>query len=129
MKTTIMIAGTLALSVIVGCGTWHGLGKDIGKTGDAMAGEGKYVMTVRATPDKVTAAARKAVEQLKMTDIDSSGDRSEGKVTAKTSQREKVTIDIEQAGSTDSKVTIHTRGGDADDVSKQIQDQIKSNLR
>ena len=129
MKTTIMIAATLALSVIVGCGTWHGLGKDIGKTGDAMAGEGKYVMTVRATPDKATAAAKKAVEQLKMTDIASSGDRSEGKVSAQTAQKEKVTIDIEQLGANDSTVTIHTRGGNADEVSKQIQDQIKSNLR
>jgi predicted small secreted protein len=129
MKTTIMIVMALALTVVGGCGTWHGLGKDIGKTGDAMAGEGKYTMTVHATPDKVTAAARRAVEQLKMTDIDSSGDRSEGKVTAKTSQQEKVTIDIEQSGDNDSKVTIHTRGGDADKVSKQIQDQINSNLR
>ena len=128
MKKTIMIVTTLALSVIAGCGTWHGLGKDIGKTGDAMAGEGKYVMTVHATPDKVTVAARKAVEQLKMTDIDSSGDRAEGKVTAKTPQGENVSIDIEQSGDTGSTVTIHTRGGDADEVSKQIQDQIHSNL-
>jgi hypothetical protein len=93
-----------------------------------MAGEGKYVMTVHATPDKVTVAARKAVEQLKMTDIDSSGDRAEGKVTAKTPQGENVSIDIEQSGDTGSTVTIHTRGGDADEVSKQIQDQIHSNL-
>ncbi len=129
MKTTIVIVMALALWVIVGCGTWHGLGKDIGKTGDAMSGEGKYVMTVQATPDKVTAAARRAVEQLKMTDIDSSGDRSEGKVTAKTARGDGVSIDIEQSGDTDSKVTIHTRGGNADEVSKQIQDQINSNLR
>ncbi|MFO8012711.1 MAG: DUF3568 family protein [Phycisphaerae bacterium] len=129
MKKTIMVMTMLALSVIVGCETWHGLGRDIGKTGDAMSGEGKYAMTVHATPDKVTAAARRAVEQLKMTDIDSSGDRSEGKVTANTSQREKVTIDIEQSGDNDSTVTIHYRGGDADEVSKQIQDQINRNLR
>ena len=59
MKKTIMIATTLALSGIVGCGTRHGLGKDIGRAGDAMAGEGKHVMTDQATP-----AARRAVEQL-----------------------------------------------------------------
>jgi len=120
-----MAAGAILLT---GCGTWHGLGKDIGRTGDAMAGEGKYVMTVHATPDKVTAAARKTVEQLQMTDIDSSGDRSEGKVTATTSQQEKVTIDIEQSGDTESIVTIHLRGGNADDMSKQIQDGIRGNL-
>jgi hypothetical protein len=94
-----------------------------------MAGEGKYAMTVHATPDKATAAARKAVEQLKMTDIDSSGDRSKGKVTAKTARQDSVRIDIEQSGDTDSKVTIYTHGGDADEVAKQIQDKIKSNLR
>ena len=121
-----MAAGALLLT---GCGTWHGLGKDIGKTGDAMSGEGKYVMTVQATPDVATAAARKAVEQLKMTDIDSSFDEGEGKVTARTAKLNSVTIDIEQSGATDSKVTIKTHGGDADDVSRQIQDQIKSNLR
>jgi len=121
-----MSAGALALT---GCDTWHGLGKDIGKTGDAMAGSGKYAMTVRATPEVVTAAARRAVEQLKMTDVDSSGDKSEGKVTAKTAKLDSVKIEIEQLGATDSTVTIYTHGTDADDVSKQIQDQIKSNLR
>lgn len=122
----LMATGSLLLT---GCDTWHGLGKDIGKTGDAMSGEGKYVMTVQGTPDVVTAAARRAVEQLKMTDVDSSGDRSEGKVTARTAKLDNVKIEIEQSGATDSKVTIKTHGGDADDVSKQIQDQIKSNLR
>ena len=129
MKKTIMVVTTLALSVFVGCDTWHGLGKDIGRTGDAMSGEGKYVMTVQATPDVATAAARKAVEQLKMTDIDSSGDRSEGKVTARTAKLDSVKIEIEQSGMTDSTVTIKTHGGDADEVGRQIQDQIRSNLR
>jgi len=128
MNKTILIVTTLALSGIVGCATWHGLGEDIGRTGDAMAGEGKYVMTVQATPDKVTAAARGAVEQMGMTDVVSSGDRSEGKVTAMTSQQEKVTINIEQLGDSDSTVTIHLRGGSADDVSKEIQDRIRGNL-
>lgn len=129
----IMLASLVSLSVcalgLAGCDTWHGLGKDIGKTGDAMSGSGKYAMTVRATPDVVTAAARRAVEQLKMTDVDSSGDRSEGKVTAKTARLDSVKIEIEQLGATDSTVTIYTHGTDADDVSKQIQEQIKSNLR
>jgi predicted small secreted protein len=130
---TVVLVSLVSMAVgallLTGCDTWHGLGKDVGKTGDAMSGAGKYVMTVHATPDKVTAAARKAVEQLKMTDVDSSGDRSEGKVTAKTAKQDSVKIEIEQAGATDSTVTIKTHGTDADDVSKQIQDQIKSNLR
>ena len=114
--------------LLTGCGTWRGLGKDVSKTGDAMSGQGKYVMTFKATPDKVTPAARKAVEQLKMTDIESSGDRSEGKVSAKTARQDTVKIDIEQLGATDSKVTISTHGDDADTIRKQIQDRIKSNL-
>ena len=124
-----LVSLSVCALVLTGCYTWHGLGKDIGKTGDAMSGQGKYVMTVQATPDKVTAAARRAVEQLKMTDVDSSGDRSEGKVTAKTAKLDSVKIEIEQLGETTSKVTINTHGTDADDVSEQIQDRINSNLR
>lgn len=124
-----LVSLSVCALVLTGCDTWHGLGKDIGKTGDAMSGQGKYVMTVQATPDKVTAAARRAVEQLKMTDVDSSGDRSEGKVTAKTAKLDSVKIEIEQLGETTSKVTINTHGTDADDVSEQIQDRINSNLR
>ena len=136
MKSTtrvIVSAGLLSVAIgallITGCGTWHGLGKDIGKTGDAMAGEGKYEMTFQATPDRVTAAARSAVQQLRMTDIESSGDRSEGKVTATTARQDSVRIDIEQSGERDSKVTIYTHGDDADTVRQQIQAQIGSNLR
>jgi len=120
-----MACGALLLA---GCDNWHGLGKDIGKTGDAMSGEGKYEMMVNATPDRVTAAARRAVEQLQLTDVESSGDRSEGKVTAKTIRQDSVKILIEQVGAADSKVTIYTHGGDADDLSRQIQGRIKSNL-
>jgi len=130
---TVLSVSLLSLAVggllLSGCETWHGLGKDVGKTGDAMAGEGQYVMTVQAPPDKVTAAAKSAVQQLQMTDIESSGDRGEGKVTAKTVRQDSVTIDIEQSGDTDSKVTIYTHGDDADTVRKQIQDQINSNLQ
>jgi predicted small secreted protein len=121
-----MAVGALLLT---GCGTWEGLGKDIGRTGDAISGEGRYTMTVHATLDKATAAARRAVEQLKMTDIESSFDEGEGKVTAKTEDQDAVRIDIEQSGGTDSKVTIHTHGAKADEVNKQIQDEIHRNLR
>jgi predicted small secreted protein len=128
----VLTVSLLSLAVgsllLAGCDTWHGLGKDVSKTGDAMSGEGKYTMTVNATPDTVTAAARKAVEQLKMTDIKSSGNRSEGKVTAKTARQDSVKIEVEQLGHKDSKVTIFTHGGDADDVSKQLQDRIRGNL-
>lgn len=123
-----LLLTTAGAMFLAGCDTWHGLGKDIGKAGDSMAGDGKYVMTVRATPDKVTIAARKAVEQLKMTDVESSGDRSEGKVTARTASKDTVKVEIEQSGETHSKVTVYTHGDDADTVGKQVQDQIRRNL-
>jgi hypothetical protein len=65
---------------------------------------------------------------MKMTTIESTGTALAGKVTAKTLRNDGVRIDIEQAGDKDSKVTIYTHGDDADAVSKQIQDNIKSNL-
>lgn len=121
-----LAVGALLLS---GCGTWGGLGKDVERTGDAIQGKGTYTTMVRGTPDQVTAAAKSAVEQLKMTEIDSSGERSKGKVTAKTARADGVRIEIEQAGATDSKMTIYTHGVDADEVSRQIQDQVNRNLR
>ena len=93
-----------------------------------MPGQGKYVMTVNATPDMVTAAARKADEQMKMTDINSSVDMNTGKVTARTTRQGGVRIEIAQSGHRDSIVTIYTHGDDADEVSRQIQDQINRNL-
>ncbi len=120
-----MAVGALLLT---GCETWHGLGKDIEKTGDSMQGRGSYRMPVHATPDKVTAAARRAVEQLKMTDINTSVDRNIGKVTARTTRQDGVRIEIAQSGHRDSIVTIYTHGDDADEVSRQIQDQINRNL-
>lgn len=120
-----MAAGALLLT---GCETWHGLGKDIENTGDSMQGRGTYRMPVHATPDKVTAAAIRAAEQMKMTDIDSSVDRNIGKVTARTTRQDGVRIEIAQSGHSDSIVTIYTHGDDADEVSRQIQDQINRNL-
>ncbi len=118
-------AGALFLA---GCETWHGLGKDIENTGDSMQGRGIYEMPIHATPDKVTAAAIRAVEQMRMTEINSSVDRNIGKVIARTTRRDEVRIDIAQSGHSDSILTIYTHGDDADSVSRQIQDQIKSNL-
>jgi predicted small secreted protein len=133
---TILTASVLAAAAgamfLIGCDTWHAVGKDVVKAGDAIAGEGKYEMTVRANPDKATAAARKAVEQLNMTDVASSikvdNGEVKGEVKATTSRMDSVRIDIEPFGADHSKVTIYTHGGDADDVSKQIQDRINRNL-
>jgi predicted small secreted protein len=120
-----MAVGALLLA---GCETWHGLGKDIEKTGDSMQGRGTYRMPVHSTPNRVTAAAIRAVEQMKMTDINSSVDRNIGTVTARTTRQDGVIIEIAQSGQSDSVVTIYTHGDDADEVSRQIQNQINRNL-
>jgi hypothetical protein len=89
---------------------------------------GVYSTNVDASPDKVTTAAQKAADDLKLTDIVGNGTKVDGKVTAKDAQGDVVTIDIVQAGDSVSKVTIHvgTTGDEA--LSKQLVDKIKSHL-
>lgn len=123
-----LISLTVGGLSLTGCNTWHGLGKDVEKTGDSMQGRGTYRMPVHATPDKVTAAAIRAVEQMKMTDVKSSVARNIGNVTATTMRQDGVRIEIAKSGHRDSVVTIHTHGADADEVSRQIQDQINRNF-
>jgi hypothetical protein len=89
---------------------------------------GTYTAMVDSRPDKVTNAAKKAVEQMQLTDVTSTATKIDGKVTAMNAQKDAVTINVEQAGENVSKVTIRvgTTGDEA--VSKQILDKIKSNL-
>jgi nitrous oxide reductase len=89
---------------------------------------GAYSTNVDATPDKVTVAAQKAADDLKLTNIVANGTKVDGKVTATNAQGDAVTINIEQTGDGVSKVTIHigTTGDQA--VSKQLIDRINSHL-
>lgn len=89
---------------------------------------GSYSTMIDGSPDKVTAAAQKAADDLKLTDIVGNGTTVDGKVTAKTAQGDVVTIDIEQAGQNVSKVTIRVGATGDDAVSKQLVDRIKSHL-
>jgi hypothetical protein len=89
---------------------------------------GNYTAMVNASPDKVTNAAKKSLEQMKLTDISGAGTKIDGKVTAMTAQAEHVTINIEQAGENVSKVSIRVGATGDEAVSKQILDKIKDNL-
>jgi Protein of unknown function (DUF3568) len=89
---------------------------------------GVYSTNIDSSPDKVTAAAQKAADDLKLTDIAGNGTKVDGKVTAKTAQGDAVTIDIVQAGENVSKVTIHVGASGDEAVSKQLVDRIKSHL-
>jgi hypothetical protein len=89
---------------------------------------GVYSTMVDGSPDKVTAAAQKAADDLKLTDIIGNGTKVDGKVTAKDAQGDDVTINIEQAGDSVSKVTIHVGATGDQALSKQLVDRIKSHL-
>jgi hypothetical protein len=113
-----MIAGT-ALCMLNACST-----DQPGATNTL----GSYSTNIAAAPDKVTTAAQKACEDLKLANINSTGTTVDGKVTAQTAQGQDVTIDIAQAGDQVSSVTIRvgTTGDQA--VSKELADHIKSHL-
>jgi len=89
---------------------------------------GSYTVMVDSSPDKVTTAAQKAVDDLKFNQIMGNGTKVDGKVTAKTAQGDDVSIDIAQAGDNVSKVTIRVGATGDEAVSKQIVDRIKSHL-
>ena len=89
---------------------------------------GVYSTMVDSSPDKVTSAAQKAADDLKLTEIVGNGTKIDGKVTAKNAQGDAVEIDIEQAGDNVSKVTIHVGATGDDAVSQQLVDRIKAHL-
>jgi Protein of unknown function (DUF3568) len=89
---------------------------------------GDYTTSVAATPDKVTDAAQKACEDLKLNDIVGNGTKVDGQVTAHTADGRDVTITIAQAGDQVSKVTIRVGTAGDEAVSKQLVDRINNHL-
>jgi hypothetical protein len=119
MKFAMLAMSMLCLGFLPACQT---------ETPGATETLGVYSTMVSSSPDKVTTAARKAVDDLKLTDVVSNGTMMDGKVTAKNAQGEVVTIDIAQAGENVSKVTIHIGATGDEAVSKQLIDKINSHL-
>jgi len=89
---------------------------------------GDYTTNVGAAPDKVTDAANKACEDLKFQNINATGTKVDGKVTAKTAQGDDVVITITQSGNDVSKVIVRVGAAGDQAVSKQIVDRINSHL-
>src|ERR1700689_3248371 len=120
MKIAALILSILSLGAVVsiqaGCST---------DQPGATTALGSYSTNIDSTPDKVTTAAAKACDDLKLSDINSSGSKVDGKVTAKTSEGTDVTIDISQSGDSVSKVTIRVGATGDDAISKQLVDRIK----
>jgi hypothetical protein len=122
MKAVLILVSAFSLSVLLllnGCAT-----DQPGATNTL----GDYTTNVAAAPDKVTTAAGKACDDLKFQNINASGTKVDGKVTAKTAQGDDVIITIAQAGDSVSKVTVRVGSAGDQAVSKQIVDRINNHL-
>jgi hypothetical protein len=89
---------------------------------------GVYSTHVDGTPDRVTSAAQKACNDMKLLDVNGAGTSIDGKVTARTAQGDAVAINVEQAGENVSKVSIHVGLTGDEAVSRQLVDRIRSHL-
>ena len=65
---------------------------------------------------------------MKLINVSSNSTKVDGKVTAKTAQGEDVNIEIAQAGQDQSSVTVRVCATGDPAISKEIVDQIRSNL-
>jgi len=123
MKTALFLAGVLSVGGLMltqtACST---------DQPGATYTVGSYSTNVDSTPDKVTTAASKACEDLKLADINSNGTKVDGKVTAKTAQGDDVTINVEQAGDNVSKVTIRVGATGDEALSRQLLDKTENHL-
>ena len=81
---------------------------------------GSFSSLMTRGPKTVTIAAEKSARDLQMTDIVSHSTKTNGTVTAKTKKGEAVTIDIEQAGENQSRVTIRIIPTDEEIVMARI---------
>lgn len=88
-----------------------------------------FVAQVNAPPDRVTAAAKQAVEELKMTDVTAASTKIDGKVRAQTALHDEVEIDIEL--NNDNSCEMKIRIGDAGDeaASRKIWERVYEILK
>jgi hypothetical protein len=122
MKIPFFVLNVLSLGIFTltsGCST---------ETPGAHYTLGAYSTNVDSTPDKVTAAAAKAADDLQLLNIASSGTKVDGTVSAQNANGDKIVITIAQSGDNVSSVSIRvgTTGDEA--VSKELVDHIKSHL-
>jgi Protein of unknown function (DUF3568) len=127
-KERVMKAAYLFVCVIgLGAFLWTVSGCQT-ETAGAKYTLGAYTAMVDSSPDKVTDAARKAAEDLKLQDVLANSTKVDGNVTAKNADGDTVAIDVEQAGDNVSKVTIHVGATGDEAVSKELMDKINSHL-
>ena len=116
-----MIAAVTMLSLaVVGCKT-----TDPGVRNYA----GTVSGVVTAEPERVTAAARQTVEDLKFNSIFSEVSVVDGVVTARTARDNKVDIDIKKEGEGVSRVHIRIGEWGDESLSMQILDSIRQKVQ
>lgn len=89
---------------------------------------GSVTTNISGTPDKVTAAAVKACNDLQLTEVVSNSSAVDGSVTARTAHGDEVTIGISQSGDKVSMVSIRVGATGDQALSQQIIDGIKKHM-
>ncbi len=116
---TSLAAISLSLAAMGGCKT-----NEVGVTNTL----GTYAINVDVSPERATEASEKALKQLSLLQVSSSHTSIDGHVTAKTAQNDDVIVNIEQAGSNVSKVSVRVGAAGDSALSSRILDKIKGNL-
>jgi hypothetical protein len=89
---------------------------------------GEFRGLVDASPDRVTAAARDTLEDLRLKVTSSDATRVDGHVVAYTAQDKKVNVDIKSSGESASQVEIRVGAFGDQALSLRIFDGIRSRL-
>ena len=89
---------------------------------------GTYSVMLDASPDKVTKAAQRALDDLKFTDVQATLSKVDGHLTAQTAQKDQININVEQGGENISKMSIRVGTTGDETISKQIVEKTKSHL-
>jgi hypothetical protein len=89
---------------------------------------GSLTTNIAGAPDKVTDAAVKACNDLKLTEVVSNSTSIDGSVTARTAHGDEVTIGISQSGDKVSTVSIRVGAAGDPALSQQIVDGIKKHM-
>jgi hypothetical protein len=115
-----LLVGAGALVLMSGCGT---------DTPGVTNTLGSFSTVINGPPDKVTEAAVRAANDLRLGSVTSQESKVDGTVTARTAQNDAVNITVEQAGENVSKVSIKVGGMGDEGISTQLFDHIRTNLK
>lgn len=90
---------------------------------------GDLESSVNGNPEQVTAASKKAMEDMKFTVISSGASNIDGQVTARTAQDTKVKVVVKGQGDNVSAVSIRVGNFGNQSLSAQILEKIRANVK